>query len=201
MALVAAASLPAQDGGLYGSGAPDDAAFVRIVNAAPGAGELGASIGDTGLGPVGVGSVTPYRAVVTGLFQVAVGERSVELVAENGAYYTIAILPDALLLFEDPEHTDPTQAQIFVYNLRLPGRARLVASERGATVLGPVDSEASEQVAVAAVPVELALRSGGGQIALGDPGLERGESYSVFAFLNADGEVEAFVEQATIATE
>jgi hypothetical protein len=206
MLVLLALPVGAQDGGLYGSGAPDDAAFVRLVHASPGDGAVATSLGDTELGPIEHGAVTPYRPVATGLFTVRLAGGSAELVARNGAYYTIALLPDRLLVFEDPEHTDPAQAQLFLYNLRAEGEVGLRAAERETEIIPPVAPGASRQVAVTPVAVELAVYRGDTQLAMvGDPGLERGESYSVFV-VAADGDGDhgprtVFVEQARIAAE
>ena len=188
------------EGGLYGSSAPGDAAFVRLVNARS-EGGVSTSIGGSDFGPVPAAGASPYRPVAVGLFTVRIAERSVELITEDAAYYTIALTDAALLVFDDPEHTDPAEAQLFLYNLTSGPDLTLVASERQTDITDAVSAGESTQVTVTPVAVNLALSSAATDlIELGDPGLERGESYSVFAFGEGD-EIDAFVKQATVATE
>ncbi|MFW6288452.1 MAG: alginate O-acetyltransferase AlgF [Spirochaetota bacterium] len=192
--------LAGQEEGLYGSGAPDDAAFVRLVNAGAD-GEVSTSIGGTELGPVPTGDASPYRPVAAGLYTVRAEGRTAELIAEDAAYYTVAITSDSLLVFEDPEHTDPAEAQLFLYNLSSRPALRLVATERDTDITEELAAGESTQVTVTPVAVQLGLYSEATELeALGDPGLERGESYSVFAF-DRDERIGAFVKQAQVVTE
>jgi hypothetical protein len=200
LALLLAAPLWAQDG-LYGSGAPDDAAFVRIIHATEGAGDVSPSIGDAEFGPLAYTDVSPYRPVATGLFTVSLGSEEVELVAKNGVYYTIAVTPSGATLFEDPEHTDPAESQLFLYNLLAEAPARLYAAGRGTEVIAPVQAGASSQVAINPVAVELVVSVNNEDVAnVGDPGLERGQSYSVFVIARGS-QADALLEQAQVATE
>ncbi|MFP4549626.1 MAG: alginate O-acetyltransferase AlgF [Spirochaetales bacterium] len=199
-ALLLATSLSAQEG-LYGSGAPDDAAFVRVVNAADGQGEISTSIGEAEFGPLSFAEVSAYRPVATGLFAVRVGDQEVELVAQNGIYYTIAVTSSGAMIFEDPEHTDPAESQVFLYNLLADSPARLYAADRGAEVIGAVEPGSSSQVSINPVAVELVVGSSGEDIAnVGDPSLERGQSYSVFVYSNGSA-ADALLVQAQVTTE
>lgn len=187
--------------GLYGAGAPDDAAFVRLVHALEHEDEVSTSIGEAYFGPLSFGSVSSYRPVAPDLYMLFIADLSAELVAEDGVYYTIVVHPDGLLVLEDPEHTDPARAQIFLYNLSSLPEVRLVSDEGPTDVTGQVAPGESEEVVVAAVPVELSLYAGDEAIeSVGDPGLERGESYSVFVVSNND-ETATFLAQAEVIAE
>ena len=187
--------------GLYGAGAPDDAAFVRLVHASAHDDEISASIGHTEFGPLSFASASRYRPVPPDLYNLLIADRTAELVAEHGMYYTVVIRPDGLVVLEDPEHTDPARAQLFLYNFSSLEQVRLVAGDGPTDVTGQVKQGESEQAVVAAVPVELSLFAGDDEIeSVGDPGLERGESYSVFV-VSSDEDVAVFVAQAEVAAE
>ncbi len=187
--------------GLYGAGAPDDAAFVRIVHAAAHEDEVSTSIGQAEFGPLSFASASPYHAVPPDLYTLFIADRTAELIAENGVYYTVVVCTDGLVVLEDPEHTDPARAQLFLYNFSSLQEVRIVADGGPTDVTDQVTPGESEQVAVAAVPVELSLFAGDEEIEpIGDPGLERGESYSVFV-VSRDEDVEVFVAHAEIVAE
>ncbi|MFP4113817.1 MAG: alginate O-acetyltransferase AlgF [Spirochaetota bacterium] len=198
--LAIASAAAGQEGNLYGSGAPEDAGFVRIVNAASGAPPPETTVGNVGFGPLEFAAASPYRPVGPGIYTVRLGGGTAELIVSTGAYYTIALHRDGVVVFEDPEHTDPTEAQLFFYNLASGAPVRLATSD-GTEVVESVDSLESAVVTVNPVPVELAVFGDDGRLAdVGDPGLERGESFSVFA-VSADDEVRPFVVRAEVAAE
>jgi alginate O-acetyltransferase complex protein AlgF len=198
--LLAMISLPAfGQEGLYGAGAPDDAAVVRVVHASAHEDEVSTSIGGADFGPLAYAAASPYRPIAPDLYMLSIADLTAELVAEVGAYYTIVLRPDELLVFEDAEHTDPARAQVFLYNLSSLPEVKLVANGGPTDVTGFVAPGKSEEAVVAAVPVELTLVAGDDEIEpIGDPGLERGESYSVFV-ITADEDVKVFLVQAEVA--
>ena len=201
LGIVGILPLPAQDGGLYGGGAPDDAAYVRLIHGAEQTGTITTSIGDTEYGPLSFATVTPYRPVAAGLYPLRISGRGGELVARDGAYFTIAVLSERLAVFEDPELTDPTQAQLFLYNVAGGTPLELSAADGSTTVIGPVGAGEAEEVLVTPVEAEFAVRNDDQVVAdLGDPGLERGQSYSVIVLLSSTGP-RVVVEQAEVDAE
>ena len=165
---------------LYGTQAPKDAAFVRVLRAAGGgeAVELGAKRFDPALG-----EVTPYRPVVPDIYLLSAGGQETELIAKAKHYYTVALTPQGFQLFEDVEHTDPARAQLVLYNLLAQGRVELKASEGNVSVIPAVAASTAGRVNVNAVPVQFAVYLDSKPLAtLGDTSLRRGASYSVFVY-------------------
>ncbi len=187
--------------GLYGDAAPDDAAFVRVVNAG----------GEETVGPVWIGaaeytgleplSVSAYRPVAPEIHQVMLGDHTAELIARAGDYYTVVYHPDGLAVLEDTEHTRPDRAQIIVYNFSQHEELELRTAEGETTVVPAVPESEARDVAVNPVPIELALFAEGEPVEqIGDLGLARGQSYAVFA-VYLDGELQSFTAQAELEVE
>jgi len=164
---------------LYGTQAPKDAAFVRLFRGVEG-------------GPVEVGArrfdpprggVTPYRSVPPDIYLLRAGGQELELIPKVRHYYTLALTAEGLRVFEDVEHTDPARAQLVLYDL-LPGQRVELKTEDGRTVvIAAVGPGEAGRVNVNPVPVRLGVfGSAGTLLAIGDPDLRRGASYSVFVF-------------------
>jgi hypothetical protein len=165
---------------LYGTQAPKDAAFVRVFRAVEGGGpvEVGARRFDPPRG-----GVTPYRPVLPDIYLVRAGGQELELIPRVRRYYTLALTAEGLSVFEDVEHTDPARAQLVLYDL-LPGQKVELKTEDGLTVVvAAVGPGEAGRVNVNPVPVRLGVFGRTGPLlAIGDPGLRRGASYSVFVF-------------------
>lgn len=183
-ALAAALAVPplaAANRSVYGPEAPGDSAFVRVVNAVPGSPPLEAELGSTRFGALAYGQASPYRPVTPDIYVFAAGSLEQELIPGAGRYYTVAALPDAVVVLEDPAHTDPARAQLFLYNLSTLPRVDLATADGKTAVVAGVKPRSSGLAVVNAVAARLAVRSGGAQLrAVGDLGLSRGSSFSVF---------------------
>jgi len=183
---------------LYGTRAPKDAAFVRVFRAVEGGGpvEVGARRFDPPRG-----GVTPYRPVLPDIYLLSAGGQELELIPRVGRYYTLALTAEGWRIFEDVEHTDPARAQVVLYDL-LPGERVELRTEDGRTgVVAAVGPGEAGRVNVNPVPVRLgAFGSAGKLAAIGDPGLRRGASYSVFVFPGRSA-VEALCARAELAQE
>ncbi len=187
--------------GLYGAAAPDDAGFVRIVHGGGADPLRDIWIGATRFSEVAPESASPYRPVDPGIHQILIGDQSQEIIPRRGSYYSVVVDRRRLVVLEDPEHTRPDRAQIFLYNFWDEGPLSLRTADGATTLIEPVAHEASGVIEVNPVPVELALFHGGERIAqVGDPELRRGQSYSVFVFGAAEDQ-RVFVEQAALVLE
>jgi hypothetical protein len=178
------AGLPAGADTLYGTQAPKDAAFVRFFRAVAGDPlEVGARRFDPP-----PGAVTPYRPVVPDIYLLRSGSQELELIPQVRRYYTLALTAEGLSLFEDVEHTDPARAQLVLYNLLPRESVELKTADGRATVIAAVGPGKAGRLNVNPVPVRLGVFGAGGPLAvLGDPGLRRGASYSVFVFQGGSG--------------
>jgi hypothetical protein len=165
---------------LYGTQAPKDMAFVRFFRVTDGGASL--EVGGKRFDPPR-GAVTPYRPVPPDIYLLRAGGQEVELIPKTRHYYTLALTPQGMLIFEDVEHTDPVRAQLVLYNLLPRERVELKTAEGRTPVIAAVTPGEAGRVNVNAVPVRLGVFGATGQLGLlGDPELQRGSSYSVFVF-------------------
>ncbi len=166
---------------LYGTQAPKDSAFVRFFRGIDGGGTL--EVGGRSFDPA-AGEVTPYRPVPPDIYLLQAGGQEIELIPKTGHYYTAALTSAGLLLIEDVVHTDPARAQLVLYNLLPRGQVGLKTADGRTGIIPAVDPGGAGRINVNAVPVQLAVFGASGPLArLGDPGLRRGASYSIFVFL------------------
>jgi alginate O-acetyltransferase complex protein AlgF len=184
--LVILAGLTALPGGaqgrqsVYGPSAPGDSAFVRVLSLLPDPVRI--SLGATRIGPVPPSTVSSYQPVLPDIYLVRAAGKELEVVPKSGAWLTIACTPKGIILFDDPPHTDPARAQIFLYNLTMLPSLDLRTADGKTTVLAGVKSGASAQVVVNALTVSLALYNGKALVMpVGTLALQRGSSFSVFA--------------------
>lgn len=165
---------------LYGTLAPKDSAFVRLFRLSEGGGplELGAWSFDPPLG-----GVTPYRPLPPDIYLLNVGGTETELIPQVRQYYTLVLTARGVHVILDVEHTDPARAQLVLYNLLPRERVALKTADGRTQVIAAVGPGEAGRINVNAVPVQLGVFGAGGRLAsLGDPGLQRGASYSVFVY-------------------
>jgi len=199
--LVVSFPLAAANKSVYGPEVPGDSAFVRIVNAASGAAKLSAELGATSWEPLGFAEASVYRPVTPDIYSFSAGGREVEVIPGSGRYYTIAVLPNDIVVLEDPTHTDPARAQLFLYNFSSLPRVELATADGKTTVIAAVRQNASGLAVVNAVAARLAVKSGGVLVkAIGDLGLARGSSFSVFVLGDA-GSPAVFTLKAAVKAE
>jgi len=199
-ALASTLPLWAQSRSIYGSGVDEAAVLVRLVNTGAPV-ETKLRIGALTLNATAPGSSTPYRPTVADIYTLSFGGKRYEFMPESGGYYSIVITAKSLLLFTDQKHLDPARAQLYFYNVTATKGLELKTADGATKALGPCDSGVSAQIAVNPVQVQFAVYSGskklGADIA---PKLERGASFSVFAFDDPAG-VQAFLIKATVSAE
>ncbi len=191
----------AQSGSLYGAGAPEDAAFVRVFNSRSDGTVPRLWVGATEFRNLAMGESSAYRPVTPEIHMVYLNDAFEELIAREGAYYTILLRDDGLLIHEDPAHRRADLAQILVYNLDIEERVALRSADGTTTVVGELGSGESGAVAVNPVAVELGVFLANElYLELGDIGLERGQSFAVFVMDN-NGRPTARVDRAEILVE
>ncbi len=196
----APAAVKATDG-LYGAGAPEDAAFVRIVLAAEEAEVAPVWIGATEFTDIAPFSVPPYRPVSPGIHQIGIGEHTAELIPSRGGYYTVVYDAGGLTIVEDTEHTRPDRAQIVLYNFSALDRLELRTADGETTAVAAVPHGEGRDIAVNPIPIGFTVFSDGEPVKpVGDLGLEGGQSYSVFVF-SVHGRLRVVTEQAELDLE
>lgn len=200
-AAVAAGPAHAAGRSVYGPETPGDSAFVRVVHAAPGWPSIEPELGSTRFGALSFGQATAYRPVAPDIYLFTAGSLEQELIPGSGRYYTVAVLPDAVVVLEDPAHTDPARAQVFLYNLSTAARVDLATVDGRTTVVAGVKPRSSGMAVVNAVSARLAVRGGGSPLAvIGDLGLARGSSFSVFV-LGSSSSPTVFTLRAAVQVE
>lgn len=201
LAILVAAPGVAGTRSVYGPEVPGDAAFVRIVNAVPGSSDLETELGATTFDPLSYAEVSPYRAVTPDIYFFSADDEELEIIPKSGCYYTVAVLPDAIVVLDDPAHTDPARAQLFLYNLSSLPRIDLATADGKTRVIADVRSRSSGLAIVNAVAASLAVTSGGARVKLvGDLGLARGSSFSVFV-LGGGSATAVFTAKARVQVE
>jgi hypothetical protein len=199
-ALLAPAAARADTRSVYGPEVPGDSAFARFVNAIPGSTAEEFELGATSFDPLKYAAVSPYKPVTPDIYQISAAGRDMEIIPRSGVYYTIVCSPQAITVLEDPAHVDPARAQVFLYNLSTIAFLDLKTSDGKTGVILGVRPGASGVKVVNAVAVSLAVWNAASRIAsVGDPGLTRGSSFSVFAIGGAAPMV--FAVKATVAPE
>jgi alginate O-acetyltransferase complex protein AlgF len=189
--------LSAQEGGLYGSKAPEDAAFVRILNS-----------GSTSLPrvPVGAirferlesGEVSPYRVLSPGVLIIRARDGQADIAAGAGAYYTVVVSDSGPQVFQDRRHDDPLRAQIILYNLADSSSITLKTADGGTEVIPGVPPGESASIAVNAINADLVLFSEDEKYAdIGTMELEAGQSYGIFSIEHSENP-EVVVERAEV---
>jgi hypothetical protein len=190
----------AQERGLYGAAAPEDAAFVRCVNVSN-SGVAGVPIGATSFGPLEAGAVSPYRPVGPGIYLLGRVGSQQELIATEGTYYTVALGGETITVLEDERHEDAARAQIIFYNLTPDRTLSLRTSDGEIELVGAIAAGASGSVVVNPIRVALAVFDGDGGQSVAEPeplSLDSGQSYGVFVFGHAP---DVQVQRARIETE
>ena len=194
---LSAASLSGQQEGLYGSKAPEDAAFVRILNS--GTSSLPpVPVGATRFERLSPGDVSPYRVLSPGVLIVRAREGEVDIAAGPGEYYTVVVSDAGPSVFRDRRHDDPLRAQLILYNLTEVSPVALKTADGGTEVIPEISTGESASVAVNPVKARLALFSGGDRLAdVGAIDMDSGQSYGIFT-MERSGGPEVLVEQAEV---
>jgi len=201
LAILVAAPICAGTRSVYGPEVPGDAAFVRIVNGVPGSTPLASELGATLFDPLAYAEVSPYRAVTPDIYLFSAAGEEQEIIPLSGRYYTVAVLPGAVVVLEDPAHTDPARAQLFLYNFSSLPSADLATADGKTRVIATVLPRSSGLAVVNAVAASLAVTSGGARVKLiGDQGLARGSSFSVFVLGGGSAAV-VFTAKARVQVE
>lgn len=187
----------AQDEGLYAPAPPADAAFVRLIHAAPAAATVAASVSDSSYGDISFSQVTPYRVVIQGDRNVSAGSLTQDIQVEAGKFYTL-VVRDEVTVLEDAANDDRAKALLTLYNLSDMESIDLKTADASTDVISSVAPGAQASIAVNGISVALGVFSNGEAISLFDETqLERGAAYSVFVLGTADAPTAVFVQSET----
>jgi alginate O-acetyltransferase complex protein AlgF len=186
---------------VYGPETPGNSAFVRFVNAVPGKPPIELDLGATRFDALGYAEVSPYRPVTPDIYQLEAAGQEKEVIPRSGVYYTIVCAPKAIVVLEDPPHVDPARAQLFLYNFSPLPKVDLKTADGKTGVIPAVAPATAGMKTVNAAAVSLAVFSGDRRLSLlGDLGLQRGSSFSIFV-LGENASPSVFAVKARVVAE
>ncbi|MGL4608594.1 MAG: alginate O-acetyltransferase AlgF [Trueperaceae bacterium] len=189
----------AQENGLYAPAPPADAAFVRILHAAPDADAIRATVGAVSYDELGFGAASSYKVVLQGAQTLTAGEVTSDLEVAAGKFYTLAITASGVMMLEDAVSTNRAKALVIMYNLTDIPSVDLKTADSTTEVLMGVAPGTQKSIEVNGITVDLVALSG--DVELGAfPGttLEREAAYSVFVLGTADAPQVVWVQSETV---
>lgn len=163
-------------GDLYGPDAPQDVAWVRVINAATGT--VTAEVDGQLLG-VAFGQASAYLTVQPGTTSVTVDGHAVELSTEPESFHTVALTADGPLAVADPALRDVSRGLLGLMNLTGLPALSLLAPD-GTPVIEDVPPGQAEAVAVSPARTGLQVTAGGELLVdVDEHAFERGVAYTV----------------------
>mgnify|MGYP006295553451 CR=1 FL=1 len=189
--------LSAQEEGLYGSEAPEDKAFIRVINTS------GNSISNLAIGALIFKGLSPeeltaYRPLSPGIYIIRTGGQQTDLTCSANEYYTIQLSSSGPKIFSDVRQEDYLRSQLVLYNLSELQTVSLKTRDGNTTVINSVGAGASSQITVNPIDAELSLFSKGEKVSdMKMVDLESGQSYSIFILGKADKNV-ILIKQAEV---
>jgi len=196
--LAAAHSYTFAQEGLYAEPPPPDAAFVRLLAAAP-VQSTSVEINGVTLQIPAVGVAGVYSVVTQGPADITVGTAtlSAELAAKHG--YTIVVSGGQSVMIEDALEPNLTKSTIVFYNITGIDTLGLTTADGATPVFDAVPSDTTKQIAVNPLTIAFGASVDGAVVAKSDEiKMERGAIYSVVAS-GAPGSITLTISKNSIA--
>ncbi|MBW6454373.1 MAG: alginate O-acetyltransferase AlgF [Trueperaceae bacterium] len=189
--LASAAAQP----GLYGPEAPQDAAWVRVLNAVA-SGGVAVRVADHTTVVLPLGGATRYARVPAGRVRVDVGGEELQLEVHQESFTTVAATVDGPVAIADPALRDVSRGLLGLMNLTGLEALDLRAPD-GTPVVAGVPRLTHQALAVARATTGLVVTAGGDTVVTLEPqAFERGVAYAVAVFDLGDGPVAALLATA-----
>lgn len=193
LVLLLGAFVVAQDSNndLYGPQAPENAAWLRVINGT--SDSLATGIGDAEL-TLAFGEASSYVLVEPGTITVNLADEAVEVTVEPEQFLTVARLPDRTLVIKDPALRDISRGLLGLLNLTGLNDLALTTPE-GDTVVSEV--QPGEAAALPINTATTALEVLAGDTVIGttqEHTFERGAAYTVVALDGPEGTVLVLLE-------
>lgn len=181
------------DEGLYAPKAPENAAFIRILNVSDA--EVTAKAGSKDYGTVAPLTASSYYFFTKDSAEITAAGKAATQSLDAGQYYT-AIIGDDLKIIEDTANTNPAKATLAFYN-HSDAVITVKAKENTAAIFNDVAAGDNAARAINPVKVDLTLNISGNDtpMPIADIIMERENHYAVV--YNGD---KAFVVTATVDT-
>jgi hypothetical protein len=191
LALTSAAAQP----GLYGPEAPQDAAWVRVLNAAA-TGGVAVRVADHTTVVLPLGGATHYALVPAGNVRVDVGGVELQVEVAPESFTTVAATVDGPVAIADPVLRDVSRGLLGLMNLTDHETLDLRVPD-GTAVVADVPPLTHEALAVARATTGLLVTDGDRTVAMLAPhAFERGVAYVVVVFDVGDGPAATLVASA-----
>lgn len=188
-----------EDEGLYDPVAPEGSAFVRLLNV--GEGEVDFSTDGKSRFVVAGGDISPYVVQKKGAFKAEAGGLSVDVVAEEGAYYTIFAKDGVLTSSRDMAVASRAKAMVMFYNLTAAEGVSLKTADGKVEIIAQLPVGGSAGREMNSVKVSIGAFSGVESLAsLKDAVIERGNAYAIVAMPDAQGTVSLHMFKASTST-
>lgn len=185
---------PAQPG-LYGPEAPQDAAWVRVFNAAA-PGGIAVRVADRTTVVLPLGGATRYARVPAGRVRVDVGGAELQLEVAPESFVTVAATGDGPVPIADPALRDVSRGLLGLMNLTASEALDLRAPD-GTPVVAAVPPLTHEALAVASATTGLLVTDGDRTVATLEPHpFERGVAYVVVVYDHGEGPTVALLASA-----
>jgi alginate O-acetyltransferase complex protein AlgF len=191
-------SVVAQDEGLYAPAPPADAAFIRIIHAAPDAAAVSANISDVAYGKLSFATASPYKVVLQGSRTLSAGDMSQDLEVAAGKFYTLALTANGVVVLDDATSTNRAKALLSLYNLSDIPSIDLKTADGKTEVLMGVGSGTEKSIEVNGSTVDLAVLNAEAELqAFPGVSLERGAAYSALVLGTAATPTVIWVQSET----
>lgn len=193
---MAPGAVDAQEG-LYGAGAPENAALMRVVNLNQTEHGPRIDVGPVRFSPQAPASASSYRPVPPGVYLLGGRALAVPFSPQADTFYTVLVhSPQEIEVVTDVAHGDPARAQLVLYN-RTGRQVRLRAENPDGTVFPEVAPGTEAHRAVNAVSLTVVVDGPDGRPVLTRRlDLDRGGSYSIVL-----GVETAFVITAAVSSD
>ncbi|HEB49245.1 MAG TPA: alginate O-acetyltransferase [Desulfobulbus sp.] len=179
---------------LYAPRAPAGSAFIRLFNATPAAG-AGGRLQTVQLRADSAYGASPYAFLPPGPGTLQAGGHALAVDLAANRSYTAVLLPDRLVLVDDPELPGRRKALLVLYNLTGSAHVSLRTRKKHRVVVGETASMSCSLRAVNPVRVELDVLDGDALFARAPlVSLERGRMFSLFVCGDRSAPVVVWVE-------
>lgn len=181
--------------GLYGPEAPQDAAWVRVFNAAA-PGGIAVRVADRSTVVLPLGGATRYARVPAGRVRVDVGGVELQLEVAAESFVTVAATVAGPVPIADPALRDVSRGLLGLMNLTALEALDLLAPD-GTPVVAAVPPLTHEALAIASATTGLLVTDGDRTVATLEPQpFERGIAYVVVVYDHGEGPTVALLASA-----
>ncbi len=171
---------------VYAPPPPDNAAFVRVINASPSTASLNTSIGDASFDTLEYGGISAYKVVLAGSYDLTAAGLSGSVSVEAGNYYSVVLSNDVSVM-KDPQNTNLAKTMLVLYNVSDSGAVAMKTADGSTAVIEGVDASSMNSILVNPIQVDLAAFEGTTSInSFAGLSLQSGAVYSMVVMGSAD---------------